>query len=196
MPKALPTILTNIANIDTLIASLPSDSSPTTPLASGDDTQTAGSLKHIRDECEIFVKNGWIFFACLTFNIAEPHKSYFQTIVLDDPSFPDLILNSFKLNHKVIREAILRAIENIVAMFPSMREQFMNANLVVRITHYQLAASLALMLTPIRPFQKVSIICARISDSLLLRNLELNFDHHWNNTLSFRTKQDSRVGQG
>ncbi|KAK2959452.1 hypothetical protein BLNAU_5501 [Blattamonas nauphoetae] len=39
MKESLPTILTNISTIDTLIASLPSDASPSTPLISVDDTQ-------------------------------------------------------------------------------------------------------------------------------------------------------------
>ncbi|KAK2944513.1 hypothetical protein BLNAU_20562 [Blattamonas nauphoetae] len=32
-----------------------------------------------------------------------PHKISFQTIILDDPSFPDLILNSLKLDQEIIR---------------------------------------------------------------------------------------------
>ncbi|KAK2944487.1 hypothetical protein BLNAU_20584 [Blattamonas nauphoetae] len=101
--EALPTILTNISNIDNLIASLPSDSSPTTPLVCGVDTHITDSLDHLRDKCEDFVKDGLNFFINLTYKITDPHKSSFQAIILDDPSFPDLILNSLKLTNKDIR---------------------------------------------------------------------------------------------
>ncbi|KAK2961088.1 hypothetical protein BLNAU_3856 [Blattamonas nauphoetae] len=117
--EALPTIFTNISNIDTLIASLPSDSSPTTPLASGVDSQMIDSLNLLRDECEDFVRCGWLFFIGVTFRITEPHKSSFQTIILDDPSFPDLILNSLQLNHKGIRAKTLAAICNILTYIVS-----------------------------------------------------------------------------
>ncbi|KAK2944893.1 hypothetical protein BLNAU_20183 [Blattamonas nauphoetae] len=110
---ALTTILTNISNIDNLIASLPSDSSPTTPSVSGDDTQMADSLKELRDECEKYLRNGWIFFVGVTYAISDFHKSSFQTIILDDPSFPDLILNSLKLTHQTIRRNTIMAINNI-----------------------------------------------------------------------------------
>ncbi|KAK2953663.1 hypothetical protein BLNAU_11384 [Blattamonas nauphoetae] len=129
---ALTTILTNISNIDTLIASLPSDSSPTTPLVSDIDKQMAKSLEHLRHESEDFVKSGLVFFSNLMNTLADPHKSSFQTIILDDPSFPDLILNSLKLNHKEIRENTLMAIFNIIYFFPRMSERFMTANLVER----------------------------------------------------------------
>ncbi|KAK2961145.1 hypothetical protein BLNAU_3913 [Blattamonas nauphoetae] len=130
--EALPTILTNIANIDNLITSLPSDSSPTTPLVSGVDTHMTDSLDHLRDKCEDFVNDGLDFFVDLTYKSTEPHKSSFQTIVLDDPSFPDLILNSLKLNHEDIRLSIFIAITNIVLEFEWMKEKFMTVNLVGR----------------------------------------------------------------
>ncbi|KAK2956359.1 hypothetical protein BLNAU_8726 [Blattamonas nauphoetae] len=116
--EALPTILANISNIDTLIASLPSDSTPTTSM----------------------------------------------TIILDDPSFPDLILNSLKLIHSVYRESTLTVITNIVVEFPRMRESFMTANLVGRMfetvdfvslplseseTIFQVTEFIACMLSPI-----------------------------------------------
>ncbi|KAK2946762.1 hypothetical protein BLNAU_18292 [Blattamonas nauphoetae] len=130
--EALPTILTYISTIDNLIACLPSDSSPTIPLASEDDSQMIESLKHLRDDCEDFVSDGWRFFIRMTYTITEPHKSSFQTILLDDPSFFDLILNSLKLTPKDIRANIIITLINIVVDFPSMKEQFMKANLVER----------------------------------------------------------------
>ncbi|KAK2961204.1 hypothetical protein BLNAU_3972 [Blattamonas nauphoetae] len=130
--EALSTILSNISNIDTLIASLPSDSSPTTPLVSGVDAQLTDSLKVLRKKSKQFVSDGWRFFIRMTFRIVEPHKSSFQTIILDDPSFPSLILNSLKLTHQGIRRDILMAITNIVINYPSMKERFMTANLVGR----------------------------------------------------------------
>ncbi|KAK2944887.1 hypothetical protein BLNAU_20177 [Blattamonas nauphoetae] len=164
MKEALPTILTDISNIDTLIASLPSDSSPTTPLVSGVDTQMTFSLTILRDWCEEFVRSGWYFFVNLTFQIVDPYKSSFQSIVLDDPSFPDLILNSLKLDHKDIRRNTLMAITNIVHSFPSMDEKFISVDLVGKIfekvdfvsislseseTLYRLTRFLSIMLFPI-----------------------------------------------
>ncbi|KAK2944497.1 hypothetical protein BLNAU_20594 [Blattamonas nauphoetae] len=105
--EALPTILTTISTLDTLIASLPSNSSLSTPLVSGVDTKMIKSQKVHRNECEIFVGNGWAFFVGVTHKIADPHKSSFQTSILDDPSFPDLIINSFKLNLSTIIENVL-----------------------------------------------------------------------------------------
>ncbi|KAK2944890.1 hypothetical protein BLNAU_20180 [Blattamonas nauphoetae] len=68
----------------------------------------------MRNESVKFVTEGWGFFVRMTFNITEPHKSSFQTIVLDDPSFTDLILNSLKLTHPTIRRNTVSAISNIV----------------------------------------------------------------------------------
>ncbi|KAK2953644.1 hypothetical protein BLNAU_11365 [Blattamonas nauphoetae] len=130
--EALPTILTDISNIDPLITSLPSDSSPTTPIVSSNDTRMSDSLKGLRDGCEAFLSNGWYFFVNLTPHVAEPHKSSFQTIVLDDPSLPDLVLHSLKLNHKDVRGNTIHAITNIIIEFEWMKEQFMTANLVGR----------------------------------------------------------------
>ncbi|KAK2950904.1 hypothetical protein BLNAU_14206 [Blattamonas nauphoetae] len=129
---ALPTILTLISTFDDLIASLPSDSSPTTPLASGVDTQMADSLKALREDSKVFVSNGWNFLINLTHHIQDPHKSSFQTILLDDPSFTDLILNSLKLNYQPLRRNTTMTLTNIVVGFPSMKEKFMTANLVGR----------------------------------------------------------------
>ncbi|KAK2958886.1 hypothetical protein BLNAU_6135 [Blattamonas nauphoetae] len=75
----------------------------------------ADSLHTLRNECEDFVDKLWSAFLDLTFAITEPHKSSFQTIILDDPSFPDLILNSLKLHHADIRDNIIIIIANIVA---------------------------------------------------------------------------------
>ncbi|KAK2961116.1 hypothetical protein BLNAU_3884 [Blattamonas nauphoetae] len=57
--EALPTILTNISTIDNLMTSLPSDSSPTTPLVSGDGNQIADSLKMLREACLSFLGESW-----------------------------------------------------------------------------------------------------------------------------------------
>ncbi|KAK2954423.1 hypothetical protein BLNAU_10591 [Blattamonas nauphoetae] len=130
--ETLTAILTNISTIDNLIASLPSDSFPTTPSVSGVEIQMIDSLQQLRHECEIFVINGWGFIAQVTFQITDPHKTAFQTIILDDPSFPDFILDSLKLNHKDIRKNTLIAITNIVFHFRWMKQQLMTANLVGR----------------------------------------------------------------
>ncbi|KAK2948491.1 hypothetical protein BLNAU_16560 [Blattamonas nauphoetae] len=130
--QALTTVLANISNIDTLIASLHSDSSPTTLLVSGVETQMIDSLHQLRDDCHDFLDELWRFFVDVTSEITDHRKSSFQQIILDDPSFPDLILNSLKLNHQEIRDNLLRAIRNISISFPLIKEQFMAANLVGR----------------------------------------------------------------
>ncbi|KAK2952607.1 hypothetical protein BLNAU_12435 [Blattamonas nauphoetae] len=132
MKDALTKILVNISNVDTLIASLPSDSSPTTPFISGDNKHIAESLNHLRKKCEDYVLSGWAVMADLTHKITDPHKSSFQTIILDDPSFADLILNSLPFTHKDIRRRTIMAITNIVNVYPSMKEQFITTNLVGR----------------------------------------------------------------
>ncbi|KAK2953595.1 hypothetical protein BLNAU_11459 [Blattamonas nauphoetae] len=130
--EALTTILANISNIDTLIASLPSDSSPTTPLVHGIDTQMTDSLKELRDACAVFIGSGWKFFVNLTFEITDPHKSSFKTIILDDPSFTDLILNSLRLPHTEIRSLVLMTFTNIVSHYDWMKEKCLAENLVGR----------------------------------------------------------------
>ncbi|KAK2961153.1 hypothetical protein BLNAU_3921 [Blattamonas nauphoetae] len=87
-------------------------------------------LKELRFEFDVFVHAGWKFFACVTLTITDPHKSSFQTNVLDDPSFPDLILNTLRLNHKAVRRKTIATIANIVVEYPSMSELFMTAHLV------------------------------------------------------------------
>ncbi|KAK2953581.1 hypothetical protein BLNAU_11445 [Blattamonas nauphoetae] len=141
---ALTTILTNMSDIDTLIASLPSGSSPTTPSVSADDTPMTFSLNRLRSAYATFVGKGWLFFVRMTFRIAEPRKSSFHTIILDDPSFPDLIFNSLNLNHKEIRLNIFIAITNIVVHNPRMKDQFMKANVVGRMFETVDLASLPL----------------------------------------------------
>ncbi|KAK2949238.1 hypothetical protein BLNAU_15841 [Blattamonas nauphoetae] len=128
----ITTVLTTISNIDTLTASLPSEHSLTTPLFSGVDTQITQSLKYLRKECVEFVDNGWDFFVYMTYKSTDTHRPSFQTIILDDPSFPDLVLNSLKLDHTEIRENILITVHNIVVDYPWMNEQFMATNLVGR----------------------------------------------------------------
>ncbi|KAK2950546.1 hypothetical protein BLNAU_14540 [Blattamonas nauphoetae] len=130
--EALRLILNHLGNIDNLNTSLPSDSSPSTPLVSGGDTQTIDSLKQLRSRCELFVNIGWNFFLYLTFKITDPHEYSFQTSLLDDPSFPDLILNSLKFPGCQIRYFTIMTAMNIVIEFGWMREKFMTANLVGR----------------------------------------------------------------
>ncbi|KAK2947175.1 hypothetical protein BLNAU_17880 [Blattamonas nauphoetae] len=90
------------------------------------------SLKQLRNDCEDFLFKGWGFFINLTFKATIPNKSSFKTIVLDDQSFPDLILNSLKLAHKGFRTSIVITVNNILASFPWMKEQFVTTNLVGR----------------------------------------------------------------
>ncbi|KAK2952751.1 hypothetical protein BLNAU_12400 [Blattamonas nauphoetae] len=132
LKETLPTILTNLSNIDTLIASFPSDSSLNTPLVSGDRPPMIDWLKELRKEYANFVSNGWHFLIDSAASITEPHKSSFQTIILDDPSFSDLILNSLKLNHPNVWEITIIALTNIVVKFEGMRERFRTTNLVGR----------------------------------------------------------------
>ncbi|KAK2963608.1 hypothetical protein BLNAU_1173 [Blattamonas nauphoetae] len=130
--EGLTTILTNISNIDNLIISLLSDSSPTTQLVSGVDPQIADSLHQLRDDCHKFLNDSWGSIVGVTFNITDPHRSSFQQVILDDPSFTDLILNSLQLTRNGISNKLLRAIRNIIISFPLIKEQFMAANLVGR----------------------------------------------------------------
>ncbi|KAK2943052.1 hypothetical protein BLNAU_22026 [Blattamonas nauphoetae] len=130
--EALPTILTNISTIDTLIASLPSDSSPTDPLVSSVDSKMNDYLNRLRNHCENFVTNGWAFFIDSALTISDHHKSSFRTIILDDPSFADLILNSLKLNHCLVRWNTIATVTNVVIIHPWMKGRFMTANLVGR----------------------------------------------------------------
>ncbi|KAK2953611.1 hypothetical protein BLNAU_11475 [Blattamonas nauphoetae] len=130
--EALTTILANISNIDTLIASLPSDSSPTTPCLTVVDIQMIDSLNRLRCWCEDFVNEVWLFLVNFTFTIHDIHESSFQTIVLDDLSFPDLILNSLRRNHKDIRLNAIMTLNNIVIVSEWMRLQFIAVNLVER----------------------------------------------------------------
>ncbi|KAK2952446.1 hypothetical protein BLNAU_12552 [Blattamonas nauphoetae] len=132
--EGLTTILKTISTIDTPIPSLPSDSTPTTPLISDVNTERIDSLEELRDECEDFVSDGWDFFLSLILNFPDPNKSSFQSILLDDPSFPDLILNSLKYPHKDNRETTFTTITNVVQEFEWMKIKFMTANLVGRMS--------------------------------------------------------------
>ncbi|KAK2951406.1 hypothetical protein BLNAU_13686 [Blattamonas nauphoetae] len=130
--ETLTKILTHISNIDDLIASLPSDPSPTDSLVSTVDSPTVDSLTQLRNECEEFVSESWCFFIGLTCATTVPTKSSFQTIILDDPSFPDLIFNSLKRRHSEIRENTLLILKTVIIVFPWMRDKFIEANLVGR----------------------------------------------------------------
>ncbi|KAK2952730.1 hypothetical protein BLNAU_12379 [Blattamonas nauphoetae] len=118
--ETLPTVLTNISNIDTLIASFPSDSSLATLLISGDRPPMIDWLKELRNRLEVIVCDSWSLFVSLTFNIADPNKSSFPTIILDDPSFPEVILNSLKLSHINISWYTFVALTNIVIQFETV----------------------------------------------------------------------------
>ncbi|KAK2946769.1 hypothetical protein BLNAU_18299 [Blattamonas nauphoetae] len=159
--EALTTILTNISNIDTLIASLPSDSSPTTPSVSGTDRKIQDSLKVLQTECDRFLDNGWRFIIRLTCQITNPHESSFQTIVINNPSFPDLILNSLKLTLKDIKLHTMIAISNIVIHYPTMKEQFMAANLVGR-----MFATVDFVSLPLSESETIFILTRFISNML------------------------------
>ncbi|KAK2956318.1 hypothetical protein BLNAU_8685 [Blattamonas nauphoetae] len=130
--EAITAILINISNIDDLIATLPTNSSPTTPLVSEDDIQMEDSLKFLRSECEAFMIEGWGVLVDSTLNLTDSHKSSFQTHILDDLSFPDLILNSLQLQHQEITRMTIRAIVNIIFNFPNMTDTFISINLVGR----------------------------------------------------------------
>ncbi|KAK2956595.1 hypothetical protein BLNAU_8435 [Blattamonas nauphoetae] len=112
--EALTTILTNISKVDRLIASLSSDSPPITQLVSNGDTEMTASLELLRNK------------------ISDPHKSSFQTTLLDDSSFPDLILNSLKLTGTEIGRHTVISISNIIVEFRFMKEKVMIENLVGR----------------------------------------------------------------
>ncbi|KAK2959434.1 hypothetical protein BLNAU_5483 [Blattamonas nauphoetae] len=90
------------------------------------------SIGDIQDGCQACVDRAWNFIVNLTFSLTDPLKPSFQTIILDDPSFPDLILYSLQLSTKTIRENTIDAITNIVVDFPWMKERFMTANLFGR----------------------------------------------------------------
>ncbi|KAK2945186.1 hypothetical protein BLNAU_19875 [Blattamonas nauphoetae] len=89
-------------------------------------------LLQLRKKLVVFVCDSWSFFVSQTFSIADPNKSFFQTIILDDPSFLDIILNSLKHDHNDIGANMLNSITNIVLHFLSMKEKFMASNLVGR----------------------------------------------------------------
>ncbi|KAK2955409.1 hypothetical protein BLNAU_9637 [Blattamonas nauphoetae] len=130
MKDTITSVLTNISDFDNLIASFSSDSSPTTPLVSEVHQQAIDSLKELRTQCEVFMNMGWRFFNVFSTNRIDPYKSSFQTIVLDDPSFSDIILNSIKLHFQDVRRTTFVTITNIIINSPSMREQFITGNLV------------------------------------------------------------------
>ncbi|KAK2955926.1 hypothetical protein BLNAU_9086 [Blattamonas nauphoetae] len=150
--ETLTVMLTNISTIDNLIASLRSDSSPTTSLVSGDDKRMADSLTIMRDQCEEVLSSGWVFFVRVTFQIT------------DDSSFPEFVVHLLKLSDKGIRENTIKSVASIVLTFPWMKEKVMAANLVGRMfeivdfvslplsesyTHFALTTFLVTMLTPI-----------------------------------------------
>ncbi|KAK2961115.1 hypothetical protein BLNAU_3883 [Blattamonas nauphoetae] len=89
----------------------------------------------------------------MPYQIADPDQPSFRTIILDDPSFPDLILNSLKLNHKYINVNLFTTISNIIHTYRWMKEQFMTANLVGRM------------------FETVDFVSLPLSESKTLVNL-------------------------
>ncbi|KAK2959442.1 hypothetical protein BLNAU_5491 [Blattamonas nauphoetae] len=162
--EALPMILWTISFIDNLIASLPSDSSSTTPLISGDDTHVVDSLDNLKDKCEECVSDGWNYLLNWTYSLTTPLKSAFQTIIIDDPSFPYLILSSLQLSHEDVKVNIIITILNIVLHNPWMKENLITSNFIGMIfetvdfvslplseseTQFQLTKFLYLMVDPI-----------------------------------------------
>ncbi|KAK2950843.1 hypothetical protein BLNAU_14261 [Blattamonas nauphoetae] len=130
--ESFTTVITTTTHFVNIIPALPSDSSQITPLVSEVDLQLFESLKQLRQVCEAFLHDLWGFFVDVTFGITVAQKPSFQTIILDDPSFPDFIVNSIKLNNNNIRMSMLIAITNILIHFPRMKVTFMTANLVGR----------------------------------------------------------------
>ncbi|KAK2943038.1 hypothetical protein BLNAU_22049 [Blattamonas nauphoetae] len=128
--EALPMILWTIPFIDNLIHSLPSNSSSTTQMVFEDEMQMVDSLDDLKDGCEEFMSSGWNYLLNLTFILSDPLKSSFQTIILDDPSFTSLILNSLQLSHAYIKLDVIATIQNITVDYPWMKEKFMTSNFV------------------------------------------------------------------
>ncbi|KAK2959454.1 hypothetical protein BLNAU_5503 [Blattamonas nauphoetae] len=126
----LPTILTNISTIDILIASLPSDSFPTPQLVSVFDSEMAESLKRLRKGCEEFMSQGWQFVVGVTIQITESHKLSFLSIIVDNPSFTDLILHSFRDPHISEDSMTVSTIVDIVNMLSWPKKTVMITNLV------------------------------------------------------------------
>ncbi|KAK2950268.1 hypothetical protein BLNAU_14760 [Blattamonas nauphoetae] len=167
--ETLTTILTTISNIDNLIASLPSDSSPTTPLVPGVDAQMTFTLQILRKEFADYVDSSWCFFADLTCNLTTLHRPSFEKIVLDDPSFPDLVLNSLKLPRQDVRSNTLRTVTNVVCEFPWMKKKMAASHFVEKMfetvdfgsfplsashTIFQLSNFIANMISPIQGDEK------------------------------------------
>ncbi|KAK2958890.1 hypothetical protein BLNAU_6139 [Blattamonas nauphoetae] len=140
---ALPPVLSTIASIDNFITSLdsnPSPTSPHTPSLSGDDELTQFPLQ------------------------SDSFMSSFESIVLDDFSFPDLILKSLLHTDDETRSDIMYVVNFVVEDFQEMRDRFISANLVGRMfetvdfvslplsdtkIHMELTQFLALMAEPI-----------------------------------------------
>ncbi|KAK2955350.1 hypothetical protein BLNAU_9743 [Blattamonas nauphoetae] len=99
--------------------------------------------------------------------ITEPHKSSFQTIVLDDPSFPDLILKPIKLHRQAIRRNTINAITNIIFHYPSMKTKFIMENMVGRM--FETVDFVSLPLSESKTFLHlttfIACMCEPIGDS-------------------------------
>ncbi|KAK2958892.1 hypothetical protein BLNAU_6141 [Blattamonas nauphoetae] len=96
--------------------------------------------------------------------MVHPHKSSFQSIVLDDPSFPDLVIQSLQLNNQDIRYYLIDALINISRTFLGMKKRFCSHDLVRRMfesvdfvslplsdtqIHVELTQFITLMVAPI-----------------------------------------------
>ncbi|KAK2943955.1 hypothetical protein BLNAU_21101 [Blattamonas nauphoetae] len=129
---ALPTVLSTISSIDILITSLNfiTPTSPATPSLSGVETQMTNPLQTLRAKCEDFVAEGWQFFVNFDVPNENPHKSTFQSIVLDDSSFPDLVLQSLKLESRHIRINAIQALIHLSRTFLGMKKRWCSENLV------------------------------------------------------------------
>ncbi|KAK2957831.1 hypothetical protein BLNAU_7265 [Blattamonas nauphoetae] len=94
--------------------------------------QTIESLNHLRNECVKFVRQGWDFIGWIALEISYPYYPSSHTILLDDPSFPDLVLNSLKLQSQDTSRLVLMAITSIAAQFDHLKEKFVKVKLVGR----------------------------------------------------------------
>ncbi|KAK2948638.1 hypothetical protein BLNAU_16457 [Blattamonas nauphoetae] len=154
---AIPTVLSNMTSIDDIIASLQPNSAVS--------DQTLDSLRKLLIDCEDFVLRGCEFFARKPFMTPTQRKTPYQSIVLDDPSFPDLFINSLKLGNQNIRTRTFMTITEIIDRIRWMREKWSSANLVGRVfetvnfvshprsetqTHLNLTRFISTMMNPIQ----------------------------------------------
>ncbi|KAK2943952.1 hypothetical protein BLNAU_21098 [Blattamonas nauphoetae] len=90
------------------------------------------SLFSDHEACKDCVSDAWGFFVDLNTAKADPHKSSFKSIILDDPSFPDLVIQSLKLESRLFTKDVVKALVHISIGFPEMRERWRSDDLVRR----------------------------------------------------------------